>query len=267
MPGPRDDTGPSLRRRPGERRPVRRRNLLRHRVILSSRRQPAPGCAPPWPGPPTCWLADDAELERAARMVPVRRDPDAVRVPAAALSTLPGPVAGRAARRALRLLLDPYPGWAKTCGRCCGGLRGGALPGHPGRLSRLPGGAVGGALPGGGAPCPRRRAAPRARRGLSAPGLLAAEGRSPGRGRSPSAAAAPWPTRRWPPRPHGPGAGRGPGGTGGAPRPGRGAAGGGVPARRRRDWPVCARVAQSSGCGGSPRRRGGAPGARWSCSG
>jgi tRNA(Ile)-lysidine synthetase-like protein len=54
--------------------------------------------------------ADDAELERRAAAVPVRVTPRGVLLPAAALATLPPPVASRVVRRALRLVLDPYPG-------------------------------------------------------------------------------------------------------------------------------------------------------------
>jgi tRNA(Ile)-lysidine synthase len=88
----------------------RRRNLLRHRVIPFLEEAVGPGVRPALARAAGLLAADDAELERAAAAVPLRRDPDALRLPAATLSTLPEPVAGRAARRALRRLLDPYPG-------------------------------------------------------------------------------------------------------------------------------------------------------------
>jgi tRNA(Ile)-lysidine synthase len=56
--------------------------------------------------------ADDHVLERRAAAIPVRHDEEAVLIPAAALTALPGPVAARVVRRALRLLFDPYPGSA-----------------------------------------------------------------------------------------------------------------------------------------------------------
>ncbi|MDX1689582.1 MAG: tRNA lysidine(34) synthetase TilS [Acidimicrobiia bacterium] len=56
--------------------------------------------------------ADDALLERRAAAVPVlRRDPF-VAVAAAPLTTLPGPVAARVARRLLRTAVPPYAGAA-----------------------------------------------------------------------------------------------------------------------------------------------------------
>lgn len=93
--------------------PARRRNLLRHRVIPLLEEGMGPGVRPALARAARLLAADDVELERAAEAVPLRRDPDALRLPAAALSTLPEPVAGRAVRRALRLLLAPYPGVAE----------------------------------------------------------------------------------------------------------------------------------------------------------
>jgi len=105
-----DDLGLPYADDPGNEDPSRRRNLLRHRVIPLLEEAAGPGVRPALARAAGLLAADDAELERAARAVPLRRDLDALRLPAAALSTLPEPVAGRAARRALRLLLDPYPG-------------------------------------------------------------------------------------------------------------------------------------------------------------
>lgn len=95
---------------PGNEDPTRRRNLLRHRVIPTLEQAAGPGVRAALARAAGLLAADDAELEQAAAAVPLRRDVDAVRLPAAALSTLPAPVAGRAVRRALRLVLDPYPG-------------------------------------------------------------------------------------------------------------------------------------------------------------
>ena len=105
-----DDLGLPYADDPENEDPSRRRNLLRHRVIPLLEEEVGPGVRPALARAAGLLAADDAELERAAAAVPLRRDPDALRLPAAALSTLPEPVAGRAARRALRLLLDPYPG-------------------------------------------------------------------------------------------------------------------------------------------------------------
>lgn len=105
-----DDLGLPYADDPENEDPARRRNLLRHRVIPLLEESVGPGVRPALARAAGLLAADDAELERAAGAVPLRRDPDALRLPAAALSTLPEPVAGRAARRALRLLLDPYPG-------------------------------------------------------------------------------------------------------------------------------------------------------------
>jgi tRNA(Ile)-lysidine synthase len=54
--------------------------------------------------------ADDLVLEERAAKVPVRRDEEAVVLPASALTSLPLPVATRVVRRALRRALSPYAG-------------------------------------------------------------------------------------------------------------------------------------------------------------
>lgn len=92
--------------------PARRRSLLRHRVIPLLEEGIGPGVRPALARAARLLAADDTELERAAGAVPLRRGLGAVRLPAAVLSTLPEPVAARVVRRALRLLLDPYPGVA-----------------------------------------------------------------------------------------------------------------------------------------------------------
>ena len=54
--------------------------------------------------------ADHDLIEARAALVPVRRDEEAVLIPAAALTVLPPAVAGRVARRALRMLVGPSGG-------------------------------------------------------------------------------------------------------------------------------------------------------------
>ena len=90
----------------------RRRNVLRHEVLPLLESRMGPGVRAALARAAGLLAADDAELERRAAAVPVRHAGGVVRLPAAALATLPPPVAARAARRALRLLLDPYPGHA-----------------------------------------------------------------------------------------------------------------------------------------------------------
>jgi tRNA(Ile)-lysidine synthase len=60
--------------------------------------------------------ADDAFLEDAVPPLRVERDGDALLLPAALLATLPPPLAARAARAALRLIHDPYPGSSREVG-------------------------------------------------------------------------------------------------------------------------------------------------------
>jgi tRNA(Ile)-lysidine synthase len=55
---------------------------------------------------------DERLLEEAAGAVPVEISDSAVRIPAPLLATVPGPVATRVARRALRKIHDGYPGSA-----------------------------------------------------------------------------------------------------------------------------------------------------------
>ena len=117
--------------------PARRRNLLRHRVLPLLEEGLGPGVRPALARAARLLAADDAELERAAAAVPLRSDPDGLRLPAAMLATLPEPVAGRAARRALRFLLDPYPGVAEDVGAVLRVARGAApcLPMQGGHLA------------------------------------------------------------------------------------------------------------------------------------
>lgn len=69
--------------------------------------------------------ADDAVLEQRAAGVPVRRTGSVVRVPAAALQTVPVPVAVRVARRALREARGPHGGDAAEIGAVLDAASGG----------------------------------------------------------------------------------------------------------------------------------------------
>ncbi|MFH1329482.1 MAG: tRNA lysidine(34) synthetase TilS [Actinomycetota bacterium] len=90
----------------------RRRNVLRHEVLPLLEARLGPGVRAALARAAALLGADDAELERRAAVVPLRSRDGTVWLPAPALTTLPSPVAGRVARRALRLLLAPYPGHA-----------------------------------------------------------------------------------------------------------------------------------------------------------
>jgi tRNA(Ile)-lysidine synthase len=87
-----------------------RRNVLRHEAIPLLEERFGPGVRPALRRAAGLLAADDAELERRAAAVQVRLTPDGVFLPAAVLATLPWPVAARVVRRALRLVLTPYPG-------------------------------------------------------------------------------------------------------------------------------------------------------------
>lgn len=76
--------------------------------------------------------ADDALIDARAAAVPLRRDEEAVLIPASALSLLPGPIASRVVRRALRLLAGPHGGVARaveTVLAVAAGDPGGEVPG------------------------------------------------------------------------------------------------------------------------------------------
>jgi tRNA(Ile)-lysidine synthase len=88
----------------------RRRNVLRHEVLPLLEERLGPGVRAALRRAASLLSADDAALEGRAAAVPLRVAPGRVLLPAAALSTLPPPVASRVVRRALRLVLDPYPG-------------------------------------------------------------------------------------------------------------------------------------------------------------
>ncbi len=87
-----------------------RRNELRHEVIPYLEGRFGPSVRDRLARAGVFLAADDAELESRACKVPLRLDEDAVRIPAAALVVLPVPVAARVVRRALRVVLCPYPG-------------------------------------------------------------------------------------------------------------------------------------------------------------
>jgi tRNA(Ile)-lysidine synthase len=104
--------------------PAIRRNQLRQVTIpsLESRYNPALKAA--LARTARLAAADDEALEERAASVPIRREAEAVLVPAAALATLPTPVASRVARRAIRMLLDPYPGSAEDVAAVMGAVSG-----------------------------------------------------------------------------------------------------------------------------------------------
>lgn len=108
-----DDLGLPYADDPANEDPGRRRNRLRHRVLPLLEEAAGPGVRAALARAADLLAADDAILEREAQAVPMRRDGGSVRLAAAALSTLPAAVAGRAARRGLRVLLAPYPGFGE----------------------------------------------------------------------------------------------------------------------------------------------------------
>ena len=113
--------------------PAIRRNQLRQVTIPSLETRYNPALKAALARTARLAAADDEVLEKRAAAVPIRREEEAVLVPAAALATLPTPVGSRVARRAIRMLLDPYPGSAEdvaavmdavsgTIGQLSGGL-------------------------------------------------------------------------------------------------------------------------------------------------
>ena len=68
--------------------------------------------------------ADEELLAERAAAVPIRRQDEAVLIPASVLATAPGPVATRVVRRALRMVLDPYPGTAEDVASVLGARTG-----------------------------------------------------------------------------------------------------------------------------------------------
>jgi tRNA(Ile)-lysidine synthase len=113
--------------------PAIRRNQLRQVTIPSLETRYNPALKAALARTARLAAADDEMLEKRAAAVPIRREEEAVLVPAAALATLPTPVGSRVARRAIRMLLDPYPGSAEdvaavmdavsgTIGQLSGGL-------------------------------------------------------------------------------------------------------------------------------------------------
>jgi tRNA(Ile)-lysidine synthase len=91
--------------------PSHHRNFVRH-TVLAGLEQDAPGAAAALARSASTLGADDAALERLAADVPLYRDGGAVLIPAGILATVPGPVAARVCRRALRMANPPYPGTA-----------------------------------------------------------------------------------------------------------------------------------------------------------
>lgn len=104
--------------------PAIRRNQLRQVTIpaLETRYNPALKAA--LARTARLAAADDEVLEERAAAVPIRREEEAVLVPAAALATLPTPLGSRVARRAIRMLLDPYPGSAEDVAAVMGAVSG-----------------------------------------------------------------------------------------------------------------------------------------------
>ena len=113
--------------------PAIRRNQLRQVTIPSLETRYNPALKAALARTARLAAADDEMLEKRAAAVPIKREEEAVLVPAAALATLPTPVGSRVARRAIRMLLDPYPGSAEdvaavmdavsgTIGQLSGGL-------------------------------------------------------------------------------------------------------------------------------------------------
>jgi tRNA(Ile)-lysidine synthase len=98
---------------PGNLDPAVRRNVLRHRVLPMVEEEVSPGARRALARAGRLLGADDRLLEDRAARFPVRVAEDGTRLPAAALATLPGPVAGRLARRGLRVALAPYPGTSR----------------------------------------------------------------------------------------------------------------------------------------------------------
>ena len=89
-----------------------RRNRLRHETLPALEDAYNPSLRDALARTARFATADDALIAQRADRVPLRRDGAAVLIPAASLGTLPPPVAARVARRALRMLHDPYPGEA-----------------------------------------------------------------------------------------------------------------------------------------------------------
>jgi len=101
-----------------------RRNRLRHEVIPSLEADFNPALREALARTARLAASDDDVLAARARAVPIRRDDGAVLVPASALVTLPPAVAGRVVRRALRMVLDPYPGSSADVAAVLGAVSG-----------------------------------------------------------------------------------------------------------------------------------------------
>ncbi|MEN8234730.1 MAG: tRNA lysidine(34) synthetase TilS [Actinomycetota bacterium] len=86
------------------------RNRIRHRLLPQLETEYRPGIRRILARAGALVAADDATIEDLSTDVPILDEPGAVGIPAAVLATVPGPVASRAVRRALRRLLSPYAG-------------------------------------------------------------------------------------------------------------------------------------------------------------
>jgi tRNA(Ile)-lysidine synthase len=104
--------------------PSVRRNRLRHGVIPSIELDFNPAFREALARTAVAAAADDDVLESRAAAIPIVRDEEAVLIPTAALATLPRAVAARVARRALRMVLDPYPGSAQDIAAVLGAADG-----------------------------------------------------------------------------------------------------------------------------------------------
>ena len=104
--------------------PSVRRNRLRHGVIPAIELDFNPAFREALARTAEAAAADDDVLQSRAAAVPIIHDEEAVLVPTAALATLPQAVAARVARRALRMVLDPYPGSAQDVSAVLGAVDG-----------------------------------------------------------------------------------------------------------------------------------------------
>ncbi len=120
--------------------PAHRRNIVRHDILPR-----LDGVAPAAPAAlvrsARLLAGDDALLEARAAEVPLQVEPGAVGLPAAVFATLPGPVASRVVRRALRTVRPPYAGTEEdvatvvaAAGGLSGELSGGLRCGREGAL-------------------------------------------------------------------------------------------------------------------------------------
>jgi tRNA(Ile)-lysidine synthase len=105
--------------------PLRRRSRLRTEVIPYLAEQVNPGVSDALRRAGALAAADDAALEQRAAAIPLRVEGGEAMLPAACLAMLPGAVASRAVRTALRTLSGPYAGSARDVDEALAALRGG----------------------------------------------------------------------------------------------------------------------------------------------